>query len=367
MLRMLRALFRIIFGRRLKTARPEPSPSNESAGFATTRDAQTAMVNAILQLRAAVNTERAIDIDNALSRFKRDTDGILDSQERAGEIADAESMLAFIAVRERLNAGEQPAAIDMTSGSNPCYFRAAKVWLTRKREDDLGTFEITSTAIFYNGIDKKLSIPWHKLLRLDISGKTIDLYRTSGGEPLEFVFRDCGAARHAHLIGSIIWNQQRPAESTTRSRLTEALATSASPSAPDVGVTIELPGAGSSFPVGIVGESRRQGVLRALGGDRRRRNETVIFRAALVPEPNNPYDPNAIAVYIEGGAQIGYLAKEDAVDYRELARHLIERRAVGLCRAKLIGGIPDKPSVGVVLDLADPPSVLAAFGDVQPF
>jgi hypothetical protein len=51
------------------------------------------------------------------------------------------------------------------------------------------------------------------------------------------------------------------------------------------------------------------------------------FKAMLVPEPSNKYDPNAIAVVLwAGGAwsQAGYLSRSDAVGYRPLFGHLAE-------------------------------------------
>jgi hypothetical protein len=130
-----------------------------------------------------------------------------------------------------------------------------------------------------------------------------------------------------------------------------------------------LPGIDGSFSVQIVGESYCQAALKALGGDRRLRGEFVAFTAVLVPDPRNQYDPNAIGVYIsQGGPRVGYLSRDDAAKYRDVGKGLTARKAVGLCRAKLIGGTPDKPSIGVALDLADPASTLAAItGDVQPF
>jgi hypothetical protein len=135
-----------------------------------------------------------------------------------------------------------------------------------------------------------------------------------------------------------------------------------------VGTTIELPGARGLFPVQVVGESHCQAALRALGGDRRLRGEQVVFTAALLPDPKNPYDENAIGVHISGGARVGYLSRGDAVEYRDVGRFLTKEKAVGLCRARLIGGTPDKPSIGVVLGLADPETTLATLTGIdQPF
>jgi hypothetical protein len=121
--------------------------------------------------------------------------------------------------------------------------------------------------------------------------------------------------------------------------------------------------------VSAVGESHRQVALRAFGGSKRSAGEEVFFTAALVPEPTNRYDPNAVKVHIQGGAHVGYLSAEDAAEYRDVTKFLIEQKAIGLCRAKLIGGTPGKPSIGVVLDVADSATVLAAItpSDSRPF
>ena len=41
------------------------------------------------------------------------------------------------------------------------------------------------------------------------------------------------------------------------------------------------------------------------------------FQAVLVREPDNPYDPNAIAVYSPAG-KIGHLSREDAEEYQDV-------------------------------------------------
>lgn len=64
----------------------------------------------------------------------------------------------------------------------------------------------------------------------------------------------------------------------------------------------------------VVGESYRQDTLWSIcssaPGDRVR-HEVV---ALLVPDPQNPHDPNAIAVHVDGGL-VGYLARDTAVQY----------------------------------------------------
>jgi hypothetical protein len=116
-------------------------------------------------------------------------------------------------------------------------------------------------------------------------------------------------------------------------------------------------GSGAGFTMGIVGESYRQRTLRALSAGRRERDEEVTFTVALVREPENPYDPNAVRVDLVGGEQVGYLAREDAAAY-QLALRAIPAGNVGVCRARLIGGTPDKPSFGVMIDLQSPEALL---------
>ena len=119
-------------------------------------------------------------------------------------------------------------------------------------------------------------------------------------------------------------------------------------------------GSGHGFTIGVKGESYRQAALHALDAGRLQRGEEVTFMAALIPEPANPYDPNAIRVDIQGGAQVGYLSRDDAVRYRPVFEALTARHLIGVARAKLIGGVlPDWPSIGVMLDMHEPAELLS--------
>jgi len=81
------------------------------------------------------------------------------------------------------------------------------------------------------------------------------------------------------------------------------------------------------------------------------------FLAVLVREPDNPKDPEAVAVHAEGGGKLGYLKREDARRYaqvfRSLEKHGYETAA---CPALLNGG-GDK-SFAVVLAISGPGPVL---------
>lgn len=96
----------------------------------------------------------------------------------------------------------------------------------------------------------------------------------------------------------------------------------------------------------VSGESHYMDALEAIlgssvGGHSRQR--AVI--AALVPEPDNQYDPNAIMVIIDG-QQVGYIPKDDAPE--------IGRRLDGkpIAVAARVGGGPDPGSpIGVRIEL----------------
>jgi HIRAN domain len=127
--------------------------------------------------------------------------------------------------------------------------------------------------------------------------------------------------------------------------------------------------------LGIVGESYRQDELRALS---RRTTDASRFRAdlvdfaaevaddeperrwflaVLVREPDNPKDPDAVAVHAEGGGKLGYLKREDARRYAQVFRSLEKRGYdAAACPAMLHGG-GDK-SFGVVLAISAPGPVL---------
>jgi hypothetical protein len=125
--------------------------------------------------------------------------------------------------------------------------------------------------------------------------------------------------------------------------------------------------------VAVVGESHRQDVLRRLAqrttgsaefldelhgrarkvGDEK--HDGRWFRAALIREPSNEWDSNAIGVWADGVGLVGYLDRDDAIDYQIIFEALNRHGcAVASCPAFLIGGEPHKPSYGVMLCLSSP-------------
>jgi hypothetical protein len=118
-------------------------------------------------------------------------------------------------------------------------------------------------------------------------------------------------------------------------------------------------GDGVGFELAIVGESHYMAELRALAKRRSAAGAPVEFVATLIREPENPFDPNAIVVMSDRGNTIGYLTREDAVDYGPVLAAVLAAGQTAQCRAKLIGGTVGKRNIGVWLDI-DPPDELLA-------
>src|SRR4051794_16702307 len=69
--------------------------------------------------------------------------------------------------------------------------------------------------------------------------------------------------------------------------------------------------------VRAVGTSHYQDALLALTGRQGDEEVRVDKLAVFVPEPDNPHDPNAIAVHVDGHL-VGYLAREENVRWRDV-------------------------------------------------
>jgi hypothetical protein len=128
--------------------------------------------------------------------------------------------------------------------------------------------------------------------------------------------------------------------------------------------------------VAVVGESYRQDALRRISGtgsgpylaelsghalkraQKPGPNERW-FRAALFCERDNEYDENAIAVHADGAGHIGYLSRDDAIEYQPVFAALEALgSSVAACPAFLIGGEPGKPSYGAMLCLSNPERIV---------
>jgi hypothetical protein len=121
----------------------------------------------------------------------------------------------------------------------------------------------------------------------------------------------------------------------------------------------------------VVGESFYQDAIWAEVGGRRQGRITHDIQAVLVPEFDNPHDPNAVRVGIHGRC-VGHLSRADAEVYRPGLLRLMERSLNGLVclRGQVIGGHHDPTELyflGVFLDhdpadFGIPPRVAATIG-----
>ena len=249
-----------------------------------------------------------------------------------------------------------------------CYFVSPATYDKRGDNDPTGFLYLSSDQLIFVAPEGVTAAPWTKVMSVDCEDRVLRVQRRDRQTPYLFDLPCVGDALKAHFIGNrILPGLMRPAART------EVSEDAASQSTPTVGAAAASPGrridlsTGHGFTLGIVGESYRQTALRALAGDRRRRGEEVLFVAVLSPEHENEYDTNAIRVDVDRGSQIGYLSREDAVAYRDVLSAVAAQSAVAICQAKLIGGTPDKPSIGAMLDLEDPAELLKTLSNVQPF
>jgi Ftsk gamma domain len=122
-----------------------------------------------------------------------------------------------------------------------------------------------------------------------------------------------------------------------------------------------------AYGVDVVGESFYQPALDEIAGGRT--TEGCVNRehvAALVPEPQNPYDKQAVAVLIEGRL-VGHLSREDARAYAIVIRRCRDADRYPAAHATLTGGwdrgADDRGHIGVRLALGKPASMLAALAE----
>lgn len=89
----------------------------------------------------------------------------------------------------------------------------------------------------------------------------------------------------------------------------------------------------------VVGESHYQDALWAIVGGRRLDRVRYETYALLIPDPENPYDANAIEVLIDGQL-VGFLSRVDAVSYRPGLLKLISESPTPLIalHAVVVGG-----------------------------
>ena len=105
--------------------------------------------------------------------------------------------------------------------------------------------------------------------------------------------------------------------------------------------------------VAAVGESNYQEALIAICGSKRWERVAFDCVAALVPQPENPHDSNAIAVQVDGRL-MGYLSRTDARAYRRLVDDAKPQYIA--CKARIAGREEgsETPNLGIFLKLPPP-------------
>lgn len=90
----------------------------------------------------------------------------------------------------------------------------------------------------------------------------------------------------------------------------------------------------------VVGESFHQDALVAIAkshGGRLADGVRVEIMATLLADPTNPYDPNAVGVWIEGNL-VGHLSRRDAAVFQPVVMRLTEAHGYVVVRGEIVGG-----------------------------
>lgn len=87
----------------------------------------------------------------------------------------------------------------------------------------------------------------------------------------------------------------------------------------------------------VVGESFYQSNLMSIAGPKTKDGYNLECKALLVPNPDNPHDPNAIKVMING-KQVGHLSREMAADYAKFLQQQGNPRLELVVGALITGG-----------------------------
>ncbi|WP_155896910.1 HIRAN domain-containing protein [Curtobacterium sp. UNCCL17] len=91
----------------------------------------------------------------------------------------------------------------------------------------------------------------------------------------------------------------------------------------------------------VAGESNYEATIRALLGRLAKdQDREVLTEASLVPEPDNPYDLNAVSVRINGGV-VGYLTRDDARAFAPVLHRLAASGVTAVVRTRVWGVIRD--------------------------
>jgi len=129
-------------------------------------------------------------------------------------------------------------------------------------------------------------------------------------------------------------------------------------------IDVELVGLSEDGRLKVVGESHYQPALQLIANGRVFGTDFADHgpvQALLVPEPQNPFDQNAVRVDIlisdRQSVKVGYLSRAVAPRYQPQLLQLQDRRRIGTCPGRLTGGGPGR-YYGVYLHVAPPDRLL---------
>lgn len=103
----------------------------------------------------------------------------------------------------------------------------------------------------------------------------------------------------------------------------------------------------SNSRIAVVGESHYQAALREAAHGKWS-EDGIEIQACISREPDNKYDRNAVRVDVNGNT-VGYISRDEAPLLQAKLRDLESHGLRPICRARIFGGSPDKPSYGIVL------------------
>lgn len=225
------------------------------------------------------------------------------------------------------------------------YFQCAAAF---KNKD--GRFAIRADGVTFTG-KVVIEIAWSNVVHAaktthtyqGVDHNAVALQEGKRRTPTLFAFTRDSEAAYACEVTMRLWEQSKKAATPGHPMTApEPLVVARDDTAADA-VIPRQPKGRSHSRMAVVGESFHQDALqRLLAG----RGRTCV--AALVPEPTNPYDANAVKVVVDG-SDVGHLARDVAKTFGPLLRQQPQPITVP---AELHGGEDDKPSIGVVLDFA---------------
>jgi HIRAN domain-containing protein len=106
------------------------------------------------------------------------------------------------------------------------------------------------------------------------------------------------------------------------------------------GEALKLMASGGSL--GVVGESHYRDAIEAVTDGPKVEGVRAITWATLVAEHDNPHDPHAVGVLIDG-RKVGHLAREDAGAFWPIVERIQVAGRVAYCRADIYGGRNTSP------------------------